>query len=357
MKTTTYTTTILSATTLFCCFTLANAQDSNPATKSKIQAVSADELASRKASIPQIEERIKDREQQVTVIVDDMKRLSGRIEERIAKIVATLNKMKDSQDSKIRVAHMKQETMEALYRTVENYNRRRAELKEQLRTGKPAVGKDAATKGVEAFDEKIEKRAEQMVALSKSFTEHVDYKKYINNGSGNGNHSGGNSWGWDSTEKNEKWKQNRREVVFTETQRKKMIAALKKSIDNLERRTNTLSLKSKEGAVSAETKKFYLEDIARNENALKTRRDQLYDLTTGDKATTTKSVSSDKAHDTQLLIREVGEDIRRDTNRNTGNYNNLKLQLASLNKMKLNLAARKEWLQNYAAAHGQANDK
>jgi len=356
MKNHTYTTTVLSATMLFSGITLATAQGAAPATEQKIAAVSAEELAERKASIPLIEERIKDREQQIEIIVKDIDRLSDRIEGRIDKIVSTLAKMKDSQNSKTRVAQMKQDAMKGLYSTIENYNRRKAELNEQLRTGKAAVGKDAAESGVDLFNQKIEKRADQMIALSKSFTQHADYKKYENDSSSSyGNRRrGGGGWGWDNTRTSEKWKQNRRETTFTDGQRKKMIEALKTSIDDLERRTNTLRNKAKEGSASEETQKFYQEDIARNEKTLETRRKQLGDLVQPGGATPTQSVDRNQAHDTQLLIREIVNDIRRDSNTNTTNYNNLKQRLTSLNGIKLNLEARKEWLIKYEAAHGKA---
>jgi hypothetical protein len=352
MKNRTYTTTILSATMLISGFTLASAQEAAPATGQKIETLSAEELAERKASIPLIEERIKDREQQIEVIVKDIDRLSDRIEGRIDKIVSTLAKMKDSQNSKTRVAQMKQNAMKGLYKTIEDYNRRKAELEEQLRTGKAAVGKEAAESGIDMFNQKIEKRADQMIELSKSFTEHADYKKYQTSSSYRYGRRGG--WGSNYTHKSEKWKQNRRETIFTDGQRKKMIEALKTSIDDLERRNNTLSNKAKEGGVSEETQKFYQEDIARNDKTLVTRRKQLGDLIQPGGSTPTTSVDRNQAHDTELLIREVITDIQKDSNRNTANYNNLKQRLTSLNRIKLNLEARKAWLNKYEAAHGKA---
>ena len=350
----TYTTSLLSATLLFSGISISHAQDATPAKEQKPQTISTAELANRKASIPLIEERIKDREEQITGIVSEIERLNAHSEKRIEKIVSTLAKMKDSQNSKIRVAHMKEEAMKGLYKTIENYNQRRAELKEQLRTGKAAVGTNAATKGIEKFDARIEKRASQLVELSKSFTEHVDYKKYENDNSGDryGNNRG-NGWGWDNSRVSEDWKQNRRETNFTDGQRKKMIGALKKSIDNLETRNNTLRNKSKESSLSEETKKFYQEDITRNQNAIDTRSKQLAELMQpGSESTATSSVDRKQAHDTELMIREIASDIRRDANAIKRNYSELKLELTKLNRTKLNLAARKKWLQNYDAKTG-----
>lgn len=350
----TYTTSLLSATLLLASPNISSAQDETKEPGKKIEAVSAEELASRKASIPLIEERIEDRKAQINVIVEDIERLSSRIESRIEKIVATLEKMKDSQESKVRVTQMKQDAMKGLYSTIESYNRRRAELKEQLRTGKAAVGEEAATKGVEMFDKKVEKRAEQMIALSKSFTEHVDYQKYENDSSGGDYGYGGRyGWGHDNTRTSEKWKQNRRETIQTDKQRKKMIEALKTSIDDLERRNNTLSNKAKEKGISEETLKFYQEDIARNETAITTRTKQLGGLMQpGSGSTATTSVSRNQAHDTELMIREIANDLRRDSNAVTRNYNELIKRLASYNRIKTNLEARKEWIEKYEAQHG-----
>ncbi len=322
-----------------------------------MEELSAEDLSARRASIPLIEDRIKDREGQITVLVEDIERLNKRIEERIDKIVATLGSMKDSQNSKVRVAKMKQDLMAGLAKSIKSYNQRRAELKEMLRSGRNSVGEKAAEKGVHAFDAKIEKRVEQLVSLSKSFTEHVDYEKYITDGEtdryGNTvNYDWG--WGWDNTRVNEKWKQNRRETVFTRKQKKKMIEALKLSIEDLERRTNTLQRKLKESGVSEEVKKFYREDIARNEAAREARSKQLSELMAsgGADSQNTQSVSRNEAHDLELLVREIVKDIRRDSNAMTRDYNDLKLRLAELSKMKKNLEARKAWLQKYDAVYG-----
>jgi len=356
----TYTRGILSATLMISGFSAINAQEPDKATpvatEKKSEPLTAEDLASRKASIPLIEERIKDRKQEISIISDDMKRINKHIESRIDKIISTLAKMKDSQNSKTRVAKMKQDTMKGLYRTIEDYNKRRAELKEELRTGKAAVGTKAATKGVEMFDAKIEKRAAQMVELSKSFTEHVDYKKYVNDNSGGRYSNNNNGWGWDNTRTSEKWKQNRRETTFTEGQRKKMIAALKTSIDDLNRRNNTMRNKSKESGVSEETKKFYQEDIARNETAIATRSKQLGDLMQPGNSPSTASVSRNQAHDTELMIREISADIRRDGNALTRKYNELKLEITKLHRTKENLKARKTWLEKYEAGQGKATE-
>jgi len=366
MNTTFYSARLFSAALIVSCLPLAQAQDQmtpkegvkTAEVSQKMEKLSAEELNSRKASIPLIEERIKDRKEQITVVAKDMERLNSRIEKRIDKIVSTLESMKDSQNSKVRVAKMKQDVMMGLGKSIKSYNQRRAELKEMLRSGQATVGDGAAQKGVQAFDAKIEKRVGQLVSLSESFTKHEDYEKYVNDGGGADrygntvNNRNDLNWGWDNSRVNEEWKQNRRETVFTRTQHKKMIAALKASIDDLERRTNTLRNKSKESGVSEETKKFYQEDIARNEVALASRSKQLSELVQpGQKSKNTQSVSRNEAHDTELLIREVVKDINRDGNEMTRDYNDLKVRLGTLQKMKKNLEARKTWLEKYEAMY------
>lgn len=354
MKSYTYTKSVLTASLMFSSIPFLTAQEAKPTGTSEPVKVTAEELASRKTSIHLIEERIKDREQQITIIVKDIERINTHMEDRIDKVVNTLTKMKDSQDSKTRVAHMKEDLMKGLYKTIENYNRRRAELKEQLRTGKADIGTKSANSGVEFFDSKIEKRASQLVELSKSFTEHVDYKKYENDSSGGDYGYGGrHGWGWSHTRTSEKWKQNRRESTVTDDQRKKITRALKISIEDLERRNNTLRNKFKESGVSEETQKFYQQDIARNETTIATRKNQISELIDPSKGkAATTSVSGNKAHDTELLIREIANDIRKNSNDITRNYNELKKRLASLNRTKINLEARKEWLKKYETTNG-----
>ena len=342
-------TVLLSATLLLSGLPFLSAQD----TETKMKPISAEELASRKASIPQIENRVKDREEQITILADDIKELNTHIESRIDKIVTTLASMKDSQNSKTRVAQTKQNAMKALRRTIDDWVAKRAELKEQLRSGNAAVGNTAAEKGVDAFDAIIEKRVDQMVTLSKSFTEHKDYKKYENDSSGYRSGRGGGGWGWETSRVNEGWKQNRRESTFTDQQRRKMIEALKGSIENLESRNATLVANSKLSGTSEETRKFYQEDIKRNNTALAARKKQLGELIKPGAATPATSVSRNEAHDTQLLIREIADDIRRDSNEMNGKYAELKQRLTKLNEIKQNLKARQVWLEEYEASQAK----
>lgn len=333
----------------------APAQDSPGKPEPAIKAVSAEELAHRKASIPKIEEHLKDREQELSFIVKDIERLSQHMESRIEKIVSTLESMKDSQNSKIRVAKMKQDAMKGLYKSIEDYRRRSATLKEELRSGRPSAGQEATNKGIVKLDEIIEKRAEQLVSLSKSFTEHVDYKKYEQDSSNYGYNTHNRwGWGWDNSRVSEKWKQNRRETTFTDKQRKHMIQALKSSIDELKQRNNTLRNKSREANTSEATKQFYTEDIARNEAAIKKRSAQLAEILNPSKdAPNTHSVNRNQAHDTELMLREIANDIERDKRAITRNYSELKQRLKSYNQAKTNLQARKQWLERYEQQHGK----
>jgi hypothetical protein len=202
----------------------------------------------------------------------------------------------------------------------------------------------------------------QLVSLSESFTKHVDYEKYINDSDevdryGNVVHHDdlGWDWGWDNTRVSEKWKQNRRETVFTRKQSKAMTEALKSSIDDLERQNNTLRNKLKEAGTSPETQKFYKEDIARNEAALASRKKQLGALMDPQRASVeTESVSRNAAHDTEMMIREIVSDIKRDGNDMTRHYNDLKGRLQTLERMKKNLEARKAWLEKYESTHQES---
>ncbi len=337
-----YTSTILSVAITACSVFATYAQAPAEATPE----VTEEQLASRKASIPVIEARIEHREAEIQTLLQEIERSNDRIEGRIDKIVDTLSKMKDSHDSRVQVAHLKEQTMKGLARTIGNYKRRRAELKEQLRSGNPDIGEEAAKKGVALMDAKIEKRANQLITLSKSFTKNVDYEKYENDDS---EVDSLYDWGWNNTRTNEDWKQNRREVVFTDAQQKKMISALKESIEDLSSRNKTLENKLAQKNISEEAKAFYQDDIARNNSALKSRRKQLEEIMQPSAPAPTTSVSSKQAHETKLMVQEIAKDIKRDTAALIGLYNHLKSDLASLNKIKKNLAARKAWLEEHSS--------
>ena len=91
--------------------------------------------------------------------------------------MTTLASLKDSQDSKTKVANIKDEVIEALVRTISLYRQKRVDVFERMRTNSN-VPKEELEKTLKAFDDRIGKRVDQVMELAKSFPGHEDVKKY-----------------------------------------------------------------------------------------------------------------------------------------------------------------------------------
>ena len=135
------------------------------------------DLAARQRSIENLERHIGEREERMGELAQDIVALDTRVERRIDRIVEMLQKSKDSKSSKVTVARTKEKAIEGLSKTIEYYDQKRRALREQLRK-ETTIPREALTGDVYKFDEKVEKRVEQIIALTKSFTESEDLKKY-----------------------------------------------------------------------------------------------------------------------------------------------------------------------------------
>ncbi|MBK1790843.1 hypothetical protein [Persicirhabdus sediminis] len=319
-------------------------EDAGPAATAEL---TEEEYQTRKLSIPVMESRISDRTARIDLLIGEIEKLDARIEERVGKVVENLEKYKDSQDSKIRVAETKQDVMQALGDSIDRYNKTRTEVMNNIAAGKSADD-EKAEELVDSFDEKIDKRISQIVDLSKTFTDHKDYKKYVNDGGGYGY----GRWYRNGGEKvNEKWKQNRRETTQTDKQRKEVIDALTNSISELERDIKAVQAKLDAGSLSDAQKGFYQQDVERNEKALAERKAQLAKMMDFSNEASTVAIGRRQAHELQLMIRELMTDIRQDSDDMYRKFDDLKRRANELAGMKENLEARKKWLAEYESKH------
>lgn len=343
----------------------ATTDDSKPAA-TETKTFTAEEIAERRASIPLIETRLDDRVAQIKELHEDMERLDSRIEGRIDKIVSTLAGYRDSNQSKTRVARTKLDVMEGLGNVVGDYKRLRDQLLEDAKQRNSGITEEDASGDLEALNKKADKRIDQMIVLSKSFTEHKDYDKYKEGSTYYGR--GGWGWGVSVQDKNPDFAQNRREVKHTDSQRRQMVEALRKSIEKIESRITLLEDLRKRPSTTEQEKEVFAQDLKSSEETLKSREAQLSamlssdEISRGEKAMLEedgvtvpqgdpKKISRNEAHDLELLIHEIAQDIERDMNELFRKYDELKSRRAQARKIQANLEARKQWLVDYDGAH------
>lgn len=296
-----------------------------------------------RASIANLESHLAQREARTQQTLDDILELDQRVEDGIDDLVDVLANTGDSEESKTRLANVKEEAIAGLKKMIEFYRQKRGTVREEIRTGSSEIPAETLENDVNVFDERIEKRIKQIVSLTASFTQEEDVEKYEVTESYAG------WWGnnWDNEEISETWKQNRREVHKTDVNRKEVMEALAKSLDDLAERQKYLESKLKTDTLSDTERSLYETDVKRITGIMQARQDELKMLNSVDQPETRK-VSRDEAYDLGKLLEDTRSDLRSDFFMIFQRYdelNKLRVQVAT---MKENLAARKAYL----AEHG-----
>jgi len=269
------------------------------------------------------------RQQRVDLLRDEIKQTDARIESRLDVIIGTLQTISDSKDSRTKVARMKEQTGKGLAKTVTYYDQKRAALQEELRNPRLHLTPEEKRKFIGLFDAKIEKRAQQIVALNKSMPASKDYERYKATGGG---------WWGTQYERNEEFEQNRRMTTHSNTQRDAIIKQLDASIVRLDRQSRTL--KAQLAATTNPTQRQTLNDeIARTDGMIAARRQQkLETLKPSDVAVHT--VALKEAMDMDKALQTAVGDLRRDFTTLFDRYNSFLLELSSLHATEAALAAK-----------------
>jgi hypothetical protein len=299
------------------------------------------DLEARRQSVVNLENHIAQREDRLGAIVLDIRSLDDRVEDGVDVIVAMVGEIKDSEESKVRIARVKADVITGLRKTIEFYNTHRDTIREQLRTGKSALPKETLEKDLAIFDERIEKRVAQVLALAKTFTDPKELEKYEVTSTA--------SWfGWtiENEEISEAWKQNRRESRHTESAKEAVSKGLQDSIAHLEQRNAYLTEKLKLPNLPEVEREFYQSEITHNAGLIAHRGEQLHEFSSGS-APETLPVEQGHAHELDQLVQSSRKDLREDFFAIFRKYAELNRARAELKELNDNLAARRQWLQDY----------
>ncbi len=299
------------------------------------------DLEARRQSVVQLEAYIVERKERADALREDIIRLDGRVEKQIEKIVDKLKTVEDSKGSQVRVAQTKEQTIEGLKKTIEYYVRKRDELVQALRAGSDKVPEAIVKGDLKAFDDRIDKRIEQIIELAQSFTEHKELDKYVR--------TPGSDWGWRRNDSsiaiNPDWRHNRKSVRHTDKETADIAKALESALDRLERRSKTLEENLKSTTLSEQERKALEEEHDHIEKMFHARLGQLEEIDSNTGGAATHAVGRDEAFDMQKAIDDAAKDLRDDFFAIFEKYDQLTKKREQIAALQKNVEARKKWLE------------
>lgn len=276
-------------------------------------------LVAQQLTAEQLGKQVSIRRERVDLLKDEIKRFDARIESRLDAIIETLVSIADSKDSRTKVARMKEDTGKGLINSIKYYDQKRAALKEEMRNPKLRLTDEEKQKIIAAFDQRIEKRTNQILELHKSMPSHEEHQRYRTEVAG-----------WDdlSYKRNEAYQQDRRMTSHSNTQRDAIIKELDRSIGRLDRQNRSLQTQLA-STTDPEARKMLTDEIDGNAALISQRRQQrLATLTPS--STASRPVSQKEATDLDKALRSAIEDLREDFTMIFQRYNTLFGELSSL---------------------------
>ena len=217
------------------------------------------------SQVEHLEMAVKAREHHADVLLKALRATDKRVESRLQNLVNALKVVADSKDSRTKVARLKEETIEGLKKSIELYNRERAEIQEQIMRPTANLTEEQKKQIRKALDSRIEKRVAQIVELQQSLPAHEDYEKYKVV-------AGGVGFADTTILKNEDWEQNRRVTLHTDAVRKELVDELQRSIERLADQDRKLRLQLQQSPGAG---KLLQEEIERNAGLMAARQGQL----------------------------------------------------------------------------------
>lgn len=294
----------------------------------------ATDFEARKASVANLEDHIKQREERLTEWGKDIVELDTRIEKRVDELVKMLAGVTDSRESRMRVSQIKKESIEGLKRGIAMYVSKRKEVSERIRTG------DSSSLGdLSKFDERIIKRIDQITELAKSIPTHTDVAKYESSG-----RSYWNGYYDENSRISEDWRQNRRDSLQSDKQRNDASQALRDTLQRLDQRRRSLNDLLANRQITESARQLCYTELGQIDAYEDHLNAQLRDLATST-STGGKAVGRDQAHDIEMLIEDSRKDLREDVANLFRAYDQYAKGRTYLEGLKTNLAARKEWLE------------
>lgn len=274
-----------------------------------------------------LEAQLKAREERAALLRNELKASDARIEATTDRIVETLKKVGDSNDSKSKMTRIKVETIDALGKNITYYQQRRARLQEELRRPTVNLTPEQKQAAIAKFDARIEKRVQQVMALTASLPTPKEYERYKVTG---------DSWSGPTYAENEDYKQNRRLTSHTNSQRDKVAKGLQRSIDSIERQKRTISDRIAASKSEAD-RNVLMTELVRCDELVNARKAQQREVISGYE-TSTVSVGAKEATNMDEALRAAVVTLRRDFTALFQGYSEYVIELANINSTKAAIA-------------------
>ena len=295
------------------------------------------DLEARRQSVVTIKQHLEMREERLAEVRAEIRERSQATDKKISRIVDLLAGLKDSQSSKRRVSEVKSEAVSGLVRMLEVYKRERNAIAQKIRSDGSAPA-DELLKDMQIIDQLTEKRVGQIVELIKSIPGGKDVEKYETTGSWEYN-----GVYYENSRISEEWRQDRRDRIQSEKQRKEAQNALRTAIDDLERRRDSLQTRLAQENLNQTEKELFEQELGHVRALVDARKLQLLEVTAPSDSGA-KTASKGEAADLEDLLKDAKRDIAEDFAQTIRLYHAAAAERGKIHEVKENLAAREKWL-------------
>ena len=295
------------------------------------------DLEARRQSVVTLKQHLAMREKRLAEVAAEIRERGAATDKKIGELVDMLAGLKDSQASKRRISEVKGEAIAGLERMLQVYKDERRNIVRKLRSD-GSTPAEALKKDMEAIDALGEKRVAQIVELVKSMPGGQDIAKYETDGSYEYN-----GVAYENSRVSEEWRQNRRDKVESEKQRREVQQALEKAIAELGRRQDTLKAGLAGGKLTAPETELFEQELGHVSQLLDQRKAQLAGVT-APSASAETAASKGEADDLKSLFNDARRDIAEDFAKTVRLYHSAAAEREKIHAVKENLAAREKWL-------------
>lgn len=247
-----------------------------------------------------VEKELERRGRRERSLTEEIIMLDEDIEARVNSIMKVLTSTSDSPESRSRILGIKKDAIEGLQKSIEYYARERNKRAKDLSATYPKLSKDEVEHDVDKLNERIDKRIEQIVDITKSFTENKDYSRYNVNRRGYVHHNSHTS----------DQRHNDRTASDGVREKSRLIEEIRAAIKKMEQR-NTYLQSTLKRTYDEKKQKAMKDEIEANRKLIKTRRAQMSGLLSP-ATTSTKQVSRTAAFEMNELFDEIATEITTD---------------------------------------------
>lgn len=252
-----------------------------------------------------LEEQIAARETRATELTNDMLALDRRVERRVGSILKTLERSSDSRETRNKVAELKRQAMHALRKCTKHYAAHRDAVSEEIKKDEPRVTREVLFDDLGKFDERLQKRVDQVIGVTSSLQQPEDYERWSYKYD-----SGLGATGDDDSPSDPNFYRNRRIAKTTGKLREQLKKELRASIARLHRENKEL-IGQMAGDITPELKGALEREVAANQDRIDASEADFAGVVVPEQSGAAP-VGRKRGDVIEELVREMAEDLERD---------------------------------------------